>query len=72
MKYKVNDLIRIKCSTGGYRVWKVVGVVLGAEDQEDHYELFPLDTERGNNIQGIVSNSLIPCIMLEGLSLKAI
>lgn len=45
-------------TVGGFRVWKVVGVHLGASGQEGTYALKPLDVRENEQIQ-------VPCLMLE-------
>lgn len=59
-KYTVGDTIRIKHypTAIGYRVWKVVGVHLGAADQEGTYALTPLDIGENEQIH-------VPCLMME-------
>ena len=50
MAYKVHQIIRMK--TEKYtRFWKVVGVHLGALDQESTYALKPLDKYENEEIQ---------------------
>lgn len=58
--YTVGDVIRMKHypTSGGYRVWKVFGVHLGATYQEGTYRLMPLDLSDNQPIH-------VPCIMLE-------
>lgn len=48
--WKPNDLIRVPAYSGGFRVWRVTGVFLGGESQEDVIELETLDRTR--NTQG--------------------
>ena len=48
--WKVNELIRVRADGGGWRVWRVIGVFLGATDQEDVIELETLD--RDTNTEG--------------------
>lgn len=48
--WKVDELIRVPAHTGGFRVWRVIGVFLGGESQEDVVELETLDRQR--NTQG--------------------
>lgn len=43
---------------GGFRVWKVIGVHLGASRQEGTYALKPLDVSDNEPIH-------VPCIMME-------
>lgn len=60
-RYSVGDIIRVKnykTGNASYRLWKVVGVHLGAFNQEGTYELKPLDIKENKNIQ-------VPCILLE-------
>lgn len=56
----VHDTIRMRHypTTGGYRVWKVEAVLLGATYQESTYRLRPLDIDDHETIQ-------VPCLMLE-------
>lgn len=60
--FSVGDIIRMPhyptVGRGVYRVWQVVGVHLGGENQEGTYELRPLDILANGTIQ-------VPCIMLE-------
>lgn len=67
MKYNVHEIIRIP-SAQGFRVWKVTGVVLGALAQEDHYQMKPLDVAVGNNVDGKIAESLVPCVLLDSHS----
>lgn len=64
MKYKVGDIIRIPI-TRGFRVWKITGVCLGATGQEAHYQMNPLDAKLGENVDGHLAESLVPCEMLD-------
>lgn len=60
-RYTVGDTIRMKhypTLEGAYRVWKVVGVHLGATHQEGTYALKPLDVGENEPIH-------VPCLMLE-------
>ena len=42
--WKVDDVIRLRrMHGGGFRVWRVVAVRLGAEGQESVIEISPLD-----------------------------
>lgn len=41
--WSVNDIIRISTGTGGFRVWRVLGIFLGGENQESVIELETLD-----------------------------
>lgn len=58
--YSVGDTLRIKHypTAGGFRVWKVYSVNLGATRQEGTYELRPLDVSDNKPIQ-------VPCLLLE-------
>jgi len=58
--YRVGDIIRCRAYSGGYRVWRVVGVFLGGEKQESVVELETLD--RLHNTQG---RMCIPYELLE-------
>lgn len=40
------SLIRVRAHTGGFRVWKVIGVFHGGTHQESVVELETLDLER--------------------------
>lgn len=59
-RYTVGDTIRMKHypTAGGFRVWKVIGVHLGATFQEGTYALKPLDVSANEQIH-------VPCLMLE-------
>ena len=59
-RFKPGDTIRMPHyeTSGGFRVWKVVGVHLGGQDQEGTYELITLDALENEKIH-------VPCIMLE-------
>lgn len=48
--WSVGDIIRVCSDSGGLRVWQVIGVFLGATNQEDVIELETLD--RHENTQG--------------------
>jgi len=54
------DVVRMKHypTTGGYRVWKVEAVLLGATYQESTYRMRPLDVAENDTIH-------VPCIMLD-------
>ena len=43
MDFNVNDIFRLPAYGGGFRVWVVVGVFLGAESQESIIEIRVLD-----------------------------
>lgn len=59
-RYNVGDTLRMKHypTAGGYRVWKVYGVHLGATRQEGTYHLIPVDVSDNEAIH-------VPCLMLE-------
>jgi len=44
--WKPGDIIRTRAHSGGFRVWRVNGVFLGATSQESVIELETLDRER--------------------------
>ena len=48
--WEVNDIIRVPANSGGWRVWRVIGVFLGGEHQESVVEIETLD--RSKNTQG--------------------
>lgn len=48
--WSVDEIVRVPAVGGGYRVWRVTGVFLGGECQEDVIELETLD--RTPNTQG--------------------
>ena len=57
--YRVHDIVRIPIeNTGGFRVWKIVGVHLGALGQESSYALQPLDKDENKTLH-------VPCAILE-------
>lgn len=62
--FTVGDVIRHPhyptVGHGSYRVWKIIGVHLGATHQEGTYELEPLDIRPNHPIQ-------VPCILLESI-----
>lgn len=60
IQLNVGDTIRLEHyrGHGGFRVWKVVGVHLGAVGQEGTYALKPLDVSENETIH-------VPCLMLE-------
>jgi len=60
MRYQTGDFFRCRnySTTHGWRVWRVVGVYLGAIGQEGTYECIPIDVNENKPIQ-------IPCILLE-------
>ena len=51
-QWNVGAIIRVPANGGGFRVWRVIGVWLGGENQESVIELETLDRER--NTQGRV------------------
>lgn len=61
--WSVDDLIRVRAFSGGWRVWRVIGVFLGATNQECVVELETLDRDR--NTQGRM------CVPYELLSTMA-
>ena len=56
--FDVGDTLRMPHITGGYRVWNVSGVHLGAENQEGTYHLTPVDWSSNETIH-------VPCEILE-------
>lgn len=48
--WEPGDLIRVPAYSGGFRVWRVVGVFLGGEHQESVIEIETLD--RTKNTEG--------------------
>lgn len=67
-KHVINTLLRIPNppNVGGFRVWLVAEVRLGAVGQEDHYQLRPIDQKLGNGADGkTASESLVPCYLLD-------
>ena len=57
--YRVNDIVRMPIENkGGFRVWKIVGVHLGALGQESSYALQPLDKDENKTLH-------VPCAILE-------
>lgn len=59
--WSVDDVVRLPAVSGGYRVWIVVGVHLGGENQESVIELKTLD--RLANTQGrlLVPEAVLNC-----------
>lgn len=59
-QFQTGDVIRMNHypTCGGFRCWKIIGVHLGATNQEGTYELIPLDVTGNKPVQ-------VPCIMLE-------
>lgn len=41
--WKVDDIVTVPAKRGGHRVWRVIGIFLGGESQEDVVELETLD-----------------------------
>lgn len=58
--WKVGDIIRAQAHSGGYRVWRVIGVFLGATHQESVVELETLD--RTKNTEGRI---IVPVEMMD-------
>ena len=56
---KVNDIVRFKTDSGKYRVWQVVGVFLGAENQEGLIELVPLDQPQNKEGRILVPEEIL-------------
>lgn len=66
--YPVGKLLRLPrraAEGGGFRVWSVSAVLLGALGREDHYELEPIDRGLGTNVKGETQKSLVPCWILD-------
>lgn len=61
------DLIRVPAYSGGFRVWRVVGVFLGATNQEGVVEIETLDRSRCS--QG---RMCVPCELLDALTAEVI
>lgn len=60
-----NDIIRIPAGMGGYKVYRVTGVLLGASGQEGHYQLRPISETLGNSVEQANVESLVPILMLD-------
>lgn len=58
--WKPGDIIRCPAHSGGFRVWRVIGVFLGGEKQEDVIEVETLDRIR--NTEG---RMCVPAELLE-------
>ena len=60
--FTIGDVVRLRhydtTPEGRYRVWRVVGVYLGATEQESTYQLECLDVAENKPIQ-------VPCLILE-------
>ena len=64
--WKVDELIRVRADTGGWRVWRVwrvVGVFLGATNQEDVIELETLDRDKNTEGRMCVPRELLNASM---------
>ncbi len=57
--YQVDDIFRLKKPKGGFRVWRVVGCMYGATNQESVIELECLDVRNSAKI------ICVPVIMME-------
>lgn len=57
--WKVDELIRVRADGGGWRVWRVIGVFLGATNQEDVIELETLDRDRNTEGRMCVPRELL-------------
>lgn len=57
--WTVGDLIRVRADNGALRVWKVIGVFLGATNQEDVIELETLDRDRNTEGRMCVPRELL-------------
>lgn len=55
MKIEIGSLIRCPSPSGGFRVWKVIGVFHGGESQESVLELETID-----QIQNTEGRVLVP------------
>ena len=60
--WKVDDIIRVPAYSGGFRVWRVVGVFLGDTSQEHVIEIETLD--KIENTQG---RMCVPVELLDAL-----
>jgi len=61
--WTVDELIRVRADNGGWRVWRVVGVFLGATNQEDVIELETLDRDRNTEGRMCVPRELLNASM---------
>ncbi len=61
--WKVDDLIRVRADNGAWRVWRVIGVFLGANNQEDVIELETLDMDRNTEGRMCVPRELLNASM---------
>jgi hypothetical protein len=61
--WKVDELIRVRADNGGWRVWRVVGVFLGATNQEDVIELETLDRDKNTEGRMCVPRELLNASM---------
>ena len=57
--WTVDELIRVRADGGGWRVWRVIGVFLGATHQEDVIELETLDRDRNTEGRMVVPRELL-------------
>ncbi len=58
--WTTGEIIRTRAHSGGFRVWRVIGICLGGENQESVIELETLDRTR--NTEG---RMCVPCELLE-------
>lgn len=65
--FRVGEVFRLPSFSGGFRVWTVVGVFLGGENQEDVVELETVD--RTKNTQGRL---IVPVEILASTGLELI
>ena len=57
--WKVDEIIRVPAACGGWRVWRVIGVFLGANYQEDVVELETLDRDKNTQGRMLVPGELL-------------
>lgn len=57
--WTVDEVIRVRADGGGWRVWRVIGVFLGATHQEDVIELETLDRDRNTQGRMLVPRELL-------------
>lgn len=64
--WKPDDIIRTRAYSGGFRVWRVIAVCLGATNQESVIELETLDRERSTEGRMCVPVELLDAAMAMG------
>lgn len=57
--WHVDEIIRVRAYSGGFRVWRVVGIHLGGENQESVVELETLDREQNPGGRMLVPEELL-------------